>query len=200
MTYNTEFENCLIAIARKYAPQLLPADGYRPGDLEQLMPEFVAQLRDQGIVIVIGDKAGHTEDSVAGAARDCVALYRRVYQFLAARLFPFTYAGTETRAVLCDAPDFIVLGLCAPAGPIVDVIDMLVLPFIIQHHTPPLADRDAMRRLAERVPRYLEAAPLDGEIVDEIAHIVEALCTMALRPPAVPARPRRATACDIARV
>ena len=183
MTYNTELENCLIAIARRYAPHLVPADWHAPGDLDGSLPQFIRQLRGQGVLIVIGDRLGHAdEDAVVGAARDCVALYRRLYQYLAARLFPFSYAGTETRAVLCQEDDFVVVGLCAPAGPIVDAIDALIAPFIIRNHAPPLPDRDRVDALAGEVLAFLETNAADRDMIGEIGDMIEALCAMSLRP------------------
>lgn len=182
MTYNAELENCLIAIARKHAAHLVPVDWQKPGDLQQPPHEFAGALRQKGVLVVIGDKFDHTDETVVEAARACVALYRRLYQLLAIWLYPNSYAGSETQATFCQASDFVVLALVAPGGPIVGVLGELVTPFIIQNHAPPLPAKIAMQGLAGHILDFLETDHDSPQLSADMVGIVEAMCVMDMRP------------------
>ena len=137
MNYDDELEKCLVVIARKYAPDLLDSNWQRPGDLNQPPHEFARTLLRHDVLVIIGDRAGHPDDeSVQAAAKHCHRHYRALYSLLIDHLFSYTLADISLKASYCEASDFVVLSLYAPAGPLIPALGNIVTPFVIQHHVP----------------------------------------------------------------
>lgn len=193
--YDAELEKCLVAVARRYAPEMIPATWKQPGDLGHPPHNFARLLLRHDLLVLIGDRAGHSDDSLKDAAQACYSLYKRLYRLIAGKLFAYTLADAKMTASICDASDFIVMTLHAPGVPIIEALGTLITPFVIQHYQPHTDLSSEVRQLADDALTVLSADELDDadyeSLRDEIIRLVNDICRMPLR--LLPLMPAAAT-------
>lgn len=186
MMYDAELEKCMVAAARRYAPDLIPATWKQPGDLGHLPHDFARLLLRHDLLVLVGDRAGHSDDSLRDAAQRCYSLYKRLYRLLADKLFAYTLGDSRMTASYCDASDFIVVTLHAPGVPIIEALGTLVTPFVVRHYLPQSDQSGEVRQLVDNVLTLLQADELDDadyeQLRDAMIALVNDLCAMPLRP------------------
>ena len=120
-------ERALIAIARRYAPELVPPTWQMAGDYPAPLPDLARRLAAQGALAMMGDLVAGGGD--AGMAfRAWADGYTRMYAVLCAPLFP-SYA--EVTAFFVDNEQPPVVVLVGAATPVIETMAGIIAPYVV---------------------------------------------------------------------
>jgi hypothetical protein len=120
-------ERALIAIARRYAPELVPPGWTRAGDYPAPLPDLARRLAAQGALALMGDLMPGAAD--AGMAfRAWADGYTRMYAVLCAPLFP---SYTEVSAFFVDQEQPPVVVIVGAAAPVIETMAGIIAPYVV---------------------------------------------------------------------
>jgi hypothetical protein len=120
-------ERALIAIARRYAPELVPPTWQMAGDYPAPLPDLARRLAAHGALAMMGDLVAGGGD--AGMAfRGWADGYMRMYAVLCAPLFP---SYTEVSAFFVDNEQPPVVVLVGAATPVIETMAGIVAPYVV---------------------------------------------------------------------
>jgi hypothetical protein len=175
-------ESTLIAVARRYAPSLVPANWARSGDYPRPLPELAGDLARYNVLVLMGDvPIPHTNEATV-QVKLWADTYAALYRLIASELFP-SYADCKLHYADREWPPIVVL--YGQATPLILKLSGYVAPFVTARQgTHPVSDVE-LRGLADLVLDELEAADLPrGEyrhLRDQIASLVRDLLTLPVR-------------------
>jgi hypothetical protein len=119
-------ERALIAIARRYAPELIPPGWTQAGDYPAPLTELAQRLAARGALALMGESAaGSSADAAFRAWADG---YKRMYAVLCAPLFP---SYTEVRAFFVDHEQPPVLVIVGEAAPVIETMAGIIAPYVV---------------------------------------------------------------------
>ncbi|MDZ4763285.1 MAG: hypothetical protein SGI73_01950 [Chloroflexota bacterium] len=122
-------ERALIAVARRYAPELVPPTWQMAGDYPAPLHDLARALASNGALALMGDLApGATQSSAALYFREWVDGYTRLYSVLCAALFP---SYTEVSGFFVDQEQPPVVVIAGAAVPLIEVLATLIAPYIV---------------------------------------------------------------------
>ena len=179
--YDHQLEKILVAIIRDYRLPLLPDGWQEPGDLPQ-PPRVMAEtiLAQHGIVTLLADKSGHSQESLLKALRQCARLYGQLYDFLVLHLFS-TQTGRTISINYYQTETFLVMVFQAPVAPVMEAIGRFVMPFVRRYHRLPPPDDVPLNRMAHQCLDFMFAD--DHPLITEgIIRCVRPMFEMSLRP------------------
>lgn len=176
-------ERALIAIARRYAPELVPSTWARAGDYPAPLPDLVRRLAAQGALALMGDLMPGAPD--AGMAfRAWADGYTRMYAVLCAPLFP---SYTEVSAFFVDQEQPPVVVIVGAAAPVIETLAGIIAPYVVMRQGAAAAgvtaaELDQVVRLALD---ELEAGDLPPDALirlrDEAVTALRALLSASIR-------------------
>ncbi len=120
-------ERALIAIARRYAPELVPPNWAQAGDYPAPLPDLARRLAAHGALALMGDLMPGASD--AGMAfRAWAEGYTRMYAVLCAPLFP---SYTEVNAFFVDQEQPPVVVIVGAAAPVIETLAGIIAPYVV---------------------------------------------------------------------
>lgn len=119
-------ERALIAIARRYAPELIPPGWTRSGDYPAPLTELAQRLAARGALALMGEPAaGSSADAAFRAWADG---YKRMYAVLCAPLFP---SYTTVGAFFVDEEQPPVVVIVGEAAPVIETMAEIIAPYVV---------------------------------------------------------------------
>jgi hypothetical protein len=175
-------ERTLVALARRYASQLVPSNWAQPGDYPRPLPELARALANHNVLVLMGDiPVPHTSD--AGVHIKLWAdTYTRLYTQIARALFP-SLAECQTFYADQAWPPIIILH--GKATPLITVMAGYIAPFIAARQGSAVISEVELRGLVDLVLDELEASDLPRNdyqrLRDEAAGLVKDLLSLQVR-------------------
>ena len=120
-------ENGLIAVARRFAPRLVPPEWQKPGDYPRPLPELAHALAGYGILVMTGDVTPDLAQQAALHYREWVENYKEFYNLLCPPLFP-TFTALQAFYIAPEAPP--IVGVQGTAIPLIEMMAGYVAPFV----------------------------------------------------------------------
>jgi hypothetical protein len=159
MRVDPRLERALIAIARRYAPDLVPQNWQQAGDYRAPLTDLARALASHGALAMMGDPApGVTNTQMAYKA--WVDGYSRLYNALSAALFP-SFTGISSFFVDHETPQVVVI--VGEATPVIEMLAGHIAPYIVARQGRQDATPYELNGLMETVLEELEAHDLPGE-------------------------------------
>jgi hypothetical protein len=122
-------ERALIAIARRYAPELVPPTWIQAGDYPAPLHDLARALAGSGAMALMGDLApGATQTNAALYFREWSDAYTRLYNALCAPLFP-SYTAISAFFVDQEQPPVVVI--VGAATPLIEVMGTIIAPYVV---------------------------------------------------------------------
>lgn len=174
-----QLEHILITIARDYRLPLVPPGWQQPGDLQIPLHVMAERMLHYAVMVVVGDRHGHSSESLRAALAEFARLHGRLYDQLAQKLYP-TQSGQRLDASYYEADDFLVVVLTADVAPVLETMGQIVAPFVIQHQRQPTPHYRELRQLAHTILTTLYADP-EPQMRDSIIERIEPMLAMQLR-------------------
>jgi hypothetical protein len=184
-------ERTLVDLARRYAPQLVPAQWARPGDYPRTLPELARLLAAHGALPLLGDvPVPHTNE--AGVhLKLWVDMYTRIYSVLTTALFP-SHSQCSAHYADQDWPPLVVL--VGGAAPVLAGIGGYIAPFVAVRQGGQASSEVELRGLVDLLLDHLEAGDLPREQYgrlrsDLVGHVKDLLVLHVRQMPLTPAAP-----------
>ncbi|MDL1899670.1 hypothetical protein FBR02_02745 [Anaerolineae bacterium CFX9] len=161
-------EKTLVAVARRYAPALIPIGWAQPGDYALLTgspnphAELAFRLANEGVLVIVGDLSAALAHQAGVLFRDWGEAYTSLYSTLTRTLFP---SYTDIQAFYADQEFPPIVGMIGAAPPVIMAMAGYVAPFIAARRRAsayPTSDVE-LRGLMDEILEYLEAADLPRE-------------------------------------
>ena len=178
--YDLQLEHIVVRIARDYDLPLIPPGWVQPGDLSTPLPVMVERMLRYAVLVLLGDKQGHTDESLQEAIFESARLHTRLYDFLVTRLYA-SQSGKPVNAHYYDAEEFLVLVIGGSVAPVIEVMGQVIAPFVLHNHRQLRPAYRQMLDLADDVLKTLYTDPIQP-LRDGVIERVEPLLTMGLRP------------------
>lgn len=161
-------EKTLIAVAKRYAPALIPIGWAQPGDYALLTgspnpnAELAFRLANEGILVIIGDLPAALAHEAGVLFRDWGEAYTGLYTTLTNTLFP---SYTQIQAFYADQEFPPIVGMTGAAAPVMTALAGYIAPFVAARRRAsayPTSDVE-LRGLMDEVLEYLEAVDLERD-------------------------------------
>jgi hypothetical protein len=178
-------ERALIAVARRYAPDLVPGGWQRAGDYRAPLAELNLALASNGALVLMGDLApGATQSSAPLYYKEWVDQYTRLYGLLSAALFP---SYTEVSSFFVDREQPPVVVIFGAAIPVIEALASLIAPYVVMRQGAAAASASAAEigNVVQIVLNELEAGDLPGDVYTRLRNdgslTLRALLTTQIR-------------------
>ncbi len=121
MIDTTRLENSLIAVARRYAPALIPAGWQKPGDYSSALPDLARTLATYNVLVMAAD-------APQSAVKTWTDGYLDFYRLLSGALFP---SFTRVSAFYVDQREPLIVAVYGEATPVIVAMAGFVAPYIV---------------------------------------------------------------------
>ncbi|MBK8024919.1 MAG: hypothetical protein IPK19_26750 [Chloroflexi bacterium] len=173
-------ESALIAVARRYAPALVPAGWMGPGDYPFGLANLARRLSDQGALVMAAEVRADVPDA-AMVVKDWADTYIRLYNHLCATLFPSFMQIGAAYVDQAEPPIAVLSGECAP---VMAAMGGYIAPYVASRGGARPSDME-LRGVIDVMLEALEAVDLPREayvrLRDEAASIVRRLLDVPIR-------------------
>jgi hypothetical protein len=185
-------ENTLVAVARRYAPQLVPPNWTKAGDYPRPLPELARALSNYNVAVILGDVPVPYTAEASVHIKLWADTYANLYQAIARVLFP-SYTTCNTYFADEAWPPIILLH--GAATPLIEALAGYIAPFVAARQGAGSSSDIELRGLMDIVLEELEGGDLPREeyqrLRDQTAGLVKDLLAlhvrqMPLTPPAHP--------------
>lgn len=180
MIDSARLERALIAVARRYAPALVPSTWANPGDYPYGLTDLARRLAAEG-ALVIGAEARPDVPDAALVYRDWADVYSSLYTRLCMGLFP---SFTKVAAFYVDQaqpPIAVIQGDCAP---VIAALGGFIAPYAAMRAGTRPSDME-LRGILDMILDALEATDLIREdyirLRDDCAAAVRRLLALPVR-------------------
>ncbi len=117
----TRLERSLIAVARRYAPALIPSGWQKPGDYPGALPDLARALAAYNVLIMAADAS-------QGVVKSWTDGYLDFYQLLSSALFP---SFTRASAFYVDQEEPLIVAIYGEATPVIVALAGFVAPYVV---------------------------------------------------------------------
>lgn len=184
MIDTSRLEHGLIAVARRYAPTLIPSGWQKPGDYPGALPELARALAAYNVLILAADAPQNAVKAWTDGYLDC-------YKLLSSALFP---SFTRASAFYVDQEEPLIVAIYGEATPVIVALAGFVAPYVsARQGTRPMEVE--MLGMMDMILEELEATDLAREeyrrLRDSGAAVLRQLLDQPVRQIAVtpPTRP-----------
>ncbi|MBL8130244.1 MAG: hypothetical protein JNL42_00175 [Anaerolineae bacterium] len=180
MIDSARLERALIAVARRYAPALVPSGWMSAGDYPFGLPNLARRLADQGALVLAVEVRPNVPDA-ALYTKDWADTYVRLYVRLCSTLFPSFMQIGAAYVDQAEPPIAVLTGECAP---VMGALGGYIAPYVAAHGGTRPSDME-LRGVLDVMLDALEAGDLSREeyvrLRDEAAAIARRLLDLPVR-------------------
>ncbi len=177
-------ELILINIARKFAPNLVPQDWKRSGDLKKPLYTFARELANYHILVILGARDNDAPQNNPVDVRETGEIYMRFYHLLAKQLFSSLPPRIDASYYSYSRATLMIM-FDAEARGVIEVMAGYVAPYVVERQGSRALAPTELQGLMDKILQKLDAGDSTQAeyrlMREEGAEILKQMVTMRLR-------------------